>query len=342
MKLFMLAGLAVAICGCPALCQDVPADTAALLREWGRYCLNDLQGKVVLTDGVWLSRVDIDGDSAADFIYDGSGVGCEKDGRFLGTHSAAVGPILQVVMSTSTGSVEVFQQAIRAVEIDRHDGFGVIAYDGAGVGSIYRVAAGKMIEMLERPAGGQRVYMHDGDNARLLEPRVPDAVVATLLKSDDLGSEGALYLDPSNFPPPIAEAISNWKRYCEEIQGFEAVFSKDFITNVDIDQDGDKDIILDGHEKMCVRGASGEVSDRGSGNGNSIEIYTVAKRGMSGERFDNIRRGRVIEWKGFAVFVYEATTGVRHVVQLKGGKLASLKAEPRGGKVVYITQEKTR
>ncbi len=75
----------------------------------------------------------------------------------------------------------------------------------------------------------------------------------------------------ASLPPPVAQAFLAWSEECGTTS--EAVFSDDYLTMVDIDQDGDEDYILNGDGATCV--ANGKVVARGGGNGGtSLKIFT--------------------------------------------------------------------
>lgn len=127
-------------------------------------------------------------------------------------------------------------------------------------------------------------------------------------------------------PPAVAEAYLAWHAQCDPPS--EAVFSDEYLTVVDIDDDGDDDYVLNGDGASCVE--NGRVVARGGGNGVTSFKIIMRTGDTVTEVLDVFTQGAEIRaHKGFAT-----VKTLEGSYRIDNGKAA--KAKPSGeGRVVY-------
>ncbi|WP_153064587.1 hypothetical protein [Agrobacterium sp. LAD9] len=173
------------------------------------------------------------------------------------------------------------------------------------------------------------------DEASLFRVPLPDGLTrchfadaALSCRTDKAGIAPALPEQRSiaSLPPPVAQAFLAWSEECGTTS--QAVFSDDYLTIVDIDQDGDEDYILNGDGATCV--TNGKVIARGGGNGGtSLKIFTRQGKAVTATLDLFTQSAKIYAHKGFAAVTTPDTS-----YRIASGKVSKVRSS-KNGTVVY-------
>ncbi|WP_105405467.1 hypothetical protein [Neorhizobium sp. T7_12] len=227
----------------------------------------------------------------------------------------------------------------RAVESDRGHIFENQLFAATSPTSCEAIRSPNQVEVANLPVGIVDLYVDNLDLAKTA-PKEKRQVLKQWADGEAPPRNGAVsnptpeLPDVPKYPPAIIVGWQEFRDTCLTDQGNTVAFENDFLTSVDIDNDGDLDYITNGDGILC-KSANGSVLHSGGGNGAvQIMIFNTTKSGIKLAFHKLVASGFMEKHDNFAVFVniYGEFTEYH---KIRDGRSEKLPGVYLGGREIY-------
>lgn len=131
--------------------EGLPESVAMEFVKWDTGCGNNANGS--FTED-FLTKIDIDGNGSDDFVLNGDGASCVRDGKTVSRGGGNGGTSLKVFTRQGKKITKALSIFTQGAEIRTHKGFAVVTTTEGN----YKLANGKASKLKNVPKGGQLVY----------------------------------------------------------------------------------------------------------------------------------------------------------------------------------------
>lgn len=137
--------------------EEIPVEVYDdVVRKWDTYCREE--GGTSFFDNEYIYIVDVDDNGVEDYVFNGDGASCLKDGQTISKDGGNGGATLTLFLSTKKGSKKIIQAMTQTATIRVFKGYGVLEADSDSGHAVIQLKTGKASKLKRSPKGGEVVF----------------------------------------------------------------------------------------------------------------------------------------------------------------------------------------